>query len=191
MPTNPRLTTSHELNPIKGWPSQTAVDFSAKLSANVTVDPVYAGRVGHLNSDGEIELGLPDDDLGAYMALFLFQNSDDPDVRNYGGNPAEFAGAWVAAAPSGNLMGLVAAGAYELETTEFDQDEEYAPNDALTSPDEVTAEEVDINDAGLLMPGVVYTNHICGVVSRGVRRNCHGRLTLSFWPVWLPRTPQN
>ena len=82
----PRQMTAHTLDGIKGWPNNLhAVDFAAKLSPNVTIDPVFAGRCVHLNGAGEYEMGLPDIDKAGHMPIFIFQNSDDPDVKNDGG----------------------------------------------------------------------------------------------------------
>lgn len=186
----PRQMTAHTLEAPKGWPSPHAVDFRAKMSANVTIDPVFAGRVVHLNSAGEFEMGLPDVIGAGHMPIFLFPNDDDPDVQNEGDDPATVAGAWVAIAPVGNIMGLVAKGAYELESTEFQSEASlgatYAPGDCLTA----TADNANAVTGGRITRatgGLAYAEPLCGVVSRGVFSNSHGRDALAFWPVWLPR----
>jgi hypothetical protein len=204
--------TSHTLEAIKGWPSPHAVDFAATLSANVTNNgnAVYAGRVAHLvfaqvtnlagvvSNTPQYELGLlgaptavgnaanPTGNIGRCdMPIFLFQNSDDPDVSNPGGNPATDVGVWVAVSPTGKIMGLVAAGAYELETTEFVPEatlgSTYTPGSGLTAIQNNTN-----GDGGLVTKGVAYNVPLCGVVSRGVRKNSYAVNALSFWPVWLP-----
>jgi hypothetical protein len=180
--------TAHTLEAPKGWPNQHAVDFSAKISANVTIDPVFAGRVVHLNSSGEFEMGLPNVVKAGHMPIFLFQNSDDPDVSNPGGNAATEAGVWVPVAPTGKIMGLVAAGAYELESTEFEPVATagaYVPGDVLSA----TADNTDATTGGRITRNGIaaYEEPACGVVSRGVITNSHGRSALAFWPVWLPR----
>ena len=174
--------TRHTLEAPKGWPSPHAVDFRAKLSANVTIDPVRAGRVVHLNSVGEYEMGLPDVVNAGHMPIFLFQNSNDPDVANVDPAAGE-AGEWIAIAPVGYLMGLVAAGAYELESTEFDTSLSYAPGDTLTA----TPSNTDATTGGRITKGTAYSKPLCGVVSRGKFENSHRRQALAFWPVWLPR----
>jgi hypothetical protein len=183
----PRQMTAHTLEAIKGWPSPHAVDFATKLSANVTIDPVYAGRVVYLNSSGEYEMGLPDVQYAGHMPIFLFQNSDDPDVSNPGGNPATEAGCWVAVTPTGKIMGLVAAGAYELESTEFEPEATagvYAPGDTLTAINSNS----NATTGGRITKGTAYAVPLCGVVSRGVRVNSHRKNALAFWPVWLPKS---
>lgn len=185
----PRQMTAHTLEAPKGWPSPHAVDFTGKISTNVTIDPVFAGRVVHLNSAGEFEMGLPDVIGAGHMPIFLFQNSDDPDVSNPGDDPATVAGAWVAIAPVGNIMGLVAAGAYELESTEFEPNATagtYAPGDCLTA----TADNANAVTGGRITratSGLAYAEPLCGVVSRGEFTNSHGFQSVAFWPVWLPR----
>ena len=191
----PRQMTAHTLEAHKGWPRPHAVDFTAKLSANVTFDPLFAGRCVHVNDSGEYQTGVPDASPGAklYMPIFVFQNSDDPDVDNPGGITGavnDDPGGWMAVAPTGQIMGLVATGAYELETTEFVDTVSYLPNDALKS----TNDDSDADVGGKLSKGTVYTNHIVGTVSRAssatapTTKNSHGKRVLSFWPVTLPPT---
>lgn len=179
----PRQMTAHTLEALKGWPSPHAVDFPAKFSATqlaaISGNVAFEGRVVHLNDSGEFEFGIS----GKQMALFLLQNSDDSDVENDGGDPATVAGAWVPIAPTGVMSGLVAAGAFELASTEFDSAQTYAPNDTLTAATGTT-----LATAGVLtnQSAVPYTNPVCGVVSRGKRLNSHGKYELCFWPVYLP-----
>jgi hypothetical protein len=171
------------LNAAKGWPNPHAVDFattfdSSQLAA-ISGNIAFAGRVVHLDSAGKYRFGV----ANRHMAMFLFQNSDDPDVSNYGGDPASEAGAWVPVAPTGKIMALVACGAYELESTEFDTVQTYAPNQTLTAATGTT-----LATAGVLtnQSATPYTNAVCGVVSRGKYTNSYGRSVLAFWPVYLP-----
>jgi hypothetical protein len=164
------------------------VDFRAKISANVTIDPVFAGRVVHLNASGEFEMGLPTTVKAGHMPMFLFQNSDDPDVSNPGGDPATEEGVWVAVAPVGYIMALPAKGAYELESTEFEPEATagtYVPGDCLSA----TADNANATTGGRItkLNIAAYEDPLCGVVSRGVFKNSHRKNALAFWPVWLPR----
>jgi len=180
--------TAHTLEAPKGWPSPHAVDFAAKLSANVTVDPVFAGRCVHVNDAGEYELGVPTAAPAAgkiYMPVWLFQNSDDPDVSNDGGitgSESDEPGGWMAVAPTGVIMGLVGAGSYELETTEFEPESSlgssYAPNDSLTAINANT----NAVTGGRMTKGIPYTDPIVGIVSRAVFVNSHRKNSLGFWP---------
>lgn len=180
----PSLMFEHALTPLKGWFQPAALDFVAKLSDNVTFD-VPRGRVMHLNAAGEFETGVGETDMG----IFLFPGSDDFDVSNPGTTPA---GNFMhqAIAPAGNLSGLVATGAYEVESTEFDADQEYAPGDLLTAAVDNDNDEVGglLTNVGSGAAGDVkqFVDPVCGVVSRGKYLNEHKVNALALWPVWLP-----
>lgn len=162
----PRQMYDHELNVKKGWPSPYAVDYSAEYADGET--GVQAGMVVSLDSDGKFIRGLSS---GA-MAIFALQNQSDFDVQSDLGNISGGVGS-----------GLVAAGAYELQTTEFVADT-YAPNDPLT------VESVG-DDDGKLKKGTLYTDDIVGIVSAGQSASEHNAniAFLAFWPVYLPPTP--
>jgi len=169
--------TEKTLNALKGWPQQSAVDFHAKFAESVfeVLDRVEQGSVVHINENLEYELGVGDDDV---MPLFTFQASDDPDITNDGGDPATKKGAFVGITPSGNLMALVATGAYELVSTAYDEEDAaaYVPNAFLTSP------KTGANAARLIV-GTRGTNTICGQVSQGIVNNGYGFNGVAFWPL--------
>ena len=176
----PSQMFDHTLDAIKGWFHMAALDYTSKLSSNVTVD-VYAGRCVHLNSDGEFELGA----LGSDMPIFLLQNGSDNDVSNDGGTR------WYPIGPTGAITGLVGAGSYELETTEFDSALTYAPNEYLRCKSSSNSS----TDGGLLTnastvaaeAGAGNPTNIVGVVSRGVRKRQSDRNNvLAFWTVYKP-----
>ncbi len=174
----PRQLFDHTLDAVKGWlpGNMASLDCSGKLAAAVTVDPVYAGRVAHKNNDGEFELGV----TGTKMAIFLLQNSDDPDVQNSGGD------GWTAIAPTGVMSGLVATGGYELASTEFDTSLTYVVNDPLRA---IASNSNATTGGRLTNAGVtLFTTAICGVVSKVPAANSHGKSVLTFWPVYVPGT---
>jgi len=173
----PRQMTANTLNALKGWPQPAAVDFHTEFASSIT-SVVLAGTVVRINSSGKYELGVGTD---AVMPLFTFNNSDDPDVINEGGDPATEKGVWVAINPTGQAMALVAVGAYELVSTAY-VDADYSPNDPLT------AAKTGAN-AGKLVAGTLYTDMIVGIVSRGVVDNGYGHLALAFWPFPVFPTP--
>lgn len=177
----PRVMTANTLNALKGWPRPSAVDFEAEFDADIpdADKPVMAGSVLHLNASGKYELGVGTTNV---MPLFLFQNSDDPDVVNEAGDPSTDVGVFVPINPTGVAMTLVAIGAYELVSTAF-VDDNYAPNDLLSSDLSGGA------DPGLLKAGTLGTDLICGVVSRGKIDNGYGHEALAFWPVMFPVYP--
>jgi hypothetical protein len=112
------------------------------------------------------------------MPLFMFNGSNDQDVVNDGGDPATEKGVWIGISPTGQAMSLVSVGAYELVSTAFVPGT-YNPNDHLTS-------DATGADAGLIRVGTLWTDCVCGVVSRGVVDNGYGYDAVAFWPVYLP-----
>jgi hypothetical protein len=178
--------TANTLNALKGWPNMNAVDYHAELDSSVTVDPVLAGSVVSLNSSGNFILGVGTTKV---MPMFLFSNSDDPDVSNDGGDASTDAGVFIPISPTGQAMALVAVGAYELVSTAFDTTGTFAINDPLYSEDASDTDSSGI-DAGLLHNlGTLYTNNCVGIVSRGVVDNGYGKDALAFWPFPVFPTP--
>ena len=181
----PRQMTANTLNALKGWPSQSAVDYVAKLSSNVTVDPVLAGSVVRLNTSDEFELGVGQNDS---MPLFLFNNSDDPDVVNDGGTASTDKGVWVPVAPTGKMMALVATGAYELVSTAFT-----GAKTTFRTNVPLTAEDGNGATAGKLAAHTWGGGEtIVGIVSRdcnaAFQDNGYGVDAVAFWPYFLPAT---
>jgi hypothetical protein len=158
----------HELNPTKGWPSPYAVDKHGELASVEVV--AYRGMVLSLDANAKLQVGLA---CGA-MPIFALNNSTDFDVVGDDGNLVGGGGS----VPM--MSGLVAVGGYEVESTEFNADETYAPNQTLTAGAPGDA------DAGVIKPGVAYEDTICGVTSDGVLSNDFAKQVLRFWPVWLP-----
>jgi hypothetical protein len=169
----------HTLDAVKGWFHMAALDFTSKISADETDSAyVYAGRVVHLDNDGEFRLGC----TGSHMPIFLLQNGTDSDVANAGG------GVWYPISPEGNITGLVAKGAYELETTEFDSTQTYYPNDYLRCGTTGAANGRLTNEGvRTLVNAGSNPTAIVGVVSRAPRKRQTDRSTvLAFWPVYHP-----
>lgn len=177
----------HTLNPLKGWPSPTALDFTGKVHSAVTIYPLYGGRCVHVDSVAPAPYGpgtsggvplFKTGVVGQQMGIFLFQGSADYDVANPGGTD------WYAIAPIGINSGLVATGAYELESTEFDQTQIYLPN----QPVRAISADTSASTGGLLTnAGFTFgTNAYVGVVSRGTYANAYGQASLAFWPVYAP-----
>lgn len=187
----PSGMAEHLLDTPKGWDAIVNVlDFSAPYSANIEFD-VPPGRVAHLNSSGEFEMGV----AGNQMPLYLRTGTNNPDVRNQmmsaGGRFLQSPGI-----PAGNGSAVVGTGGFELASSEFDADPAtpYAPNQLLTAKADNTTAAVggvlsnDRNGAGgSAGPVRQYTDPACGVVSRGVvRPNEHSVDLLHFWSIYLP-----
>ncbi len=193
----------HTLTALKGWPSQTALDFDAPLSTNVNINstsaPVQSGMCVHNTALG-FEMGAN----VTMMPMFLWPGGTDYDVANpgvpagvaLGGTSSNLPG-WIPIRPTGKLSALVAVGAYELETTEFDTGQTYGINDplrAVTNNTNANAGKLTNQNAsggaGFANSAAfaVYTDTMVGVVSRGAYTNSHGVQVLAFWPVFLPGT---
>jgi len=174
----PALPFEHGFDVKKGWFDMAALDYDAKLSSNVTF-VVPRGRVVHLNSNGEFEMGAHN----TGVAIFLLNGSEDADVSNPGTTAA---GNFMhqAVAPTGKMSGVVATGGYEIDNTEFDSSRTYTPGDLLTA----TASNSNATTGGRLTNENVtqFVNPVVGVVSSGKHKNHNGVQTLSFWCVWLP-----
>jgi hypothetical protein len=169
----------NSLDALKGWMpgNMGSIDKAAKLSANVTIDPVLQGRVVHLNSEGEFEMGC----TGHQMAIFLLQNSDDTDVTN-----SSDGGMWTPIVPKGFMTGLVAIGGYELADTAFDADQDYVYNDMLRA----VASNSNATTGGRLTNQTItlFTNAVCGIVSKPPANNANAKSVICFWPVFCPGT---
>lgn len=170
----PRSMTAYTLNALKGWPSMTALDYSAEFDATIAAasKDVVPGSVVSLNSSGKYVLGVGNSNV---MPMFVFNGSYDPDVVNPAGDPATDKGVWVAINPTGQALALVATGAYELVSTAY-TGSSFPPNTPLTAATGTGS------TAGLLAAGTINTNMIVGLVSRGLVDNGYGTTGLAFWP---------
>lgn len=167
--------TAKTLNALKGWPQMNAVDYVAKLSSTVSAGdlPLPPGSVVSLNTAGDFIIGVGNSNV---MPMFLFYGTDSDMVSNDGGDPSTDVGAWIPMTPSGELIALVANGAYELVSTAYVDGQTYNPNTPLT------ANKTGSAKPGYLRPGTINTNMIVGLVSRGVVDNGYGHSAVAFWP---------
>lgn len=224
--TPPQMYDS-ELNPVKGWPSQYAVDkiLPMYIEADGNFGDVDGyrtdfrpGMVVHIAKDTNgvpcFRLGIADGAVGC----FIFQGGGDLDVSGDVGNITGTGNFTVALAsfdttaiPQGHLMGLVALGAYELETTEFVSSgvqatdiTTYAPGVPITSAViETAGSAVPItNDGTNVNPGLITNTTwaawragtdgsgqhpgIIGTVSDGLITNERTVDVVRFWPEHLP-----
>lgn len=170
-----RQMTAKTLNALKGWPQMNAVDYVAKLSSTVSANdlPLPPGSVVSLNTAGDFIPGVGNDNV---MPMFLFYGTDSDMISNDGGDASTDVGAWVPMTPAGQMVALVAIGAYELVSTAFVTGQTYNPNTPLT------ANKTGSAKPGYLRPGTINTNMIVGLVSRGKVDNGYGHEAVAFWP---------
>lgn len=191
----PTQMYDHELNPVQGWPSQSALDKTLPMTD--ATDTIYAGMGMHIcHAGGTFTKGGQGSNATTTRAcpiIFALQNSTDFDVAGDDGNT-------VPSTP--RLSGLVSTGAYELETTEFVTSSTYYPG-ALLECEYSTALGGSDTNQGKLQPATAYANDtvICGVVSElgtdrrhgfdsapanGYSYNEYGKNVLRFWTCFLP-----
>lgn len=170
------IMTSRGLSAIKGWPSEQAVDLVTKFSSSVS-GVVPSGTTCSLNSSGQAILGVGTTNV---MAMWNWYDSDSPIIESFTGDTATLRDAVVGGTPDGDSFFLVAAGAYELCTSE------YVGTPAVNA---LMTADLAGGDIGKLKAGTVYTDTICAQVSRGVVDNGYGYETLAFWPKMIYPTP--
>jgi hypothetical protein len=164
----------HELNPVKGWPDEHAID-KAAVVVLTSGQVVNKGAVMSLRADRRFQLGLACN----AMPIFAFNASTDWDaVPDVGGmvGPSN-AGVPLNAALNASITGLVAASCFELQSTEFDPayNAQYVPNAALTAYAPGNAK------AGQLKPGTQYQDTLCGICSTGLSASEAGIPIVQFW----------
>lgn len=163
--TVPAQMFDHELNAVKGWPSPYGLDKSGPIAAGQS--GILKGMCVSLDVNGNFIRGCPN----GSMPIFAFPNQSDFDVDSDVGNIS-----------GGHLMGLVAAGSFELQTTEF-VGAGFAPNVPLTSE-----QSVALDIGRLKVTTLNSTDMIVGVVSAvGPFKNEFGKQFLQFWPVYMPK----
>jgi hypothetical protein len=154
----------HELNPVKGWPQPHALDKSKPIAAGALT--INRGMVCHIDpATNAVKPGAPSN----AVAMFAFPGDSDFDVRSDVGNIA-----------GGNMMGLVALGALEVETTEY-VGAGFTPNTPLTV--------VNVGaDLGKVTPTAYKSGaSIVGYVSDpGPLTNDFRKTVVRFWTAFIP-----
>lgn len=184
----PDKIAEHLFNAISGvsMASPHSFRYVAKISSNVTAT-VYPGRIVHLNSSGEFELGHS----GGELPMILVNGPSDP-----GANRASATASGGFAAQSfnaGKWTAIPCTAAAEVETTEFDTSKTYLPNQmlaAVASNSLATGGRIS-NALGTGTSNVSdpFTDAICGIVSAGTRQIQTGISRLRFFTYFLPAAP--
>lgn len=155
---------THELNPIKGWWFGHTLDKVAPLKDGGSV--ILSGRVCHLDVNGDVVLGLEDNQVG----LLAFPNSTDFDVSADRGNIQKEV-----------MLAIPTIGSFEVQTTEFDATKVYQIGDYLSALPAASGA-----NAGLVTLGVPYVDTLVGHVTEGVKANENRKNILTFWTYHLP-----
>lgn len=165
----PAQMFDHELNPVKGWPSPYALDKSKGIKAGVT--GIVPGRVCSIDPGTDaIVLGCPASATVAQMPLFAFPGQTDLDVIGDTGNIS-----------GGHMVFLVATGAYELESTEYNAGT-YTPGIPLAVDNTIGATlgklKATVMNGGLCVVGIISDS--------GPLTNDFGKTVIRFWSCFLP-----
>ena len=165
----PAQMFDHTLDARKGWPSPYALDKSKEIATGET--GIVSGMVVYIDPvTDKIKRGCPWTGSVASMPLFAFPGQNHFDVMSDVGNIS-----------GGVLTGLVATGAYELETTEF-TGVGFNPNVPLT-----VSNALDATLGQLMATTLDSTDLVVGVVSdKGPITNEYKKQIVRFWPVYLP-----
>jgi len=172
--------------PVRGGVAGPLVKIRPLNKDDVDAGKLVAGRVVTLNSAGEFVAGNQNDTKR--MPMFLVTGQNTPSVWNSG--IVNSIVRWMPMGHDGSgAIALVATGGYEIQSTEYDKNQSYAPNDPLT---------VDAN--GVLTKATTpATQWVVGVCSwhenseniqaaatgpTGV--NAHRLQTITFWSVFRP-----
>ncbi len=154
----------HTLVPVKGAIAPRRLDYAAAPKAGEAIEE---GMCCSLDSAGELVKGCPAGSVGNRpMPIFVINAQDDFDTNSDTGNIS-----------GGVMSGLVGSGAFEVETTEFNDAATFNPNDLLQSAD---------GSLDLLGVAPYGTLTAVGVVSKGVSTNRDGVAILTFWTEYIP-----
>ena len=132
-------------NAVKGWGNiQSDLDFQADFNPGaLALDAFGPGRICTLDANGQFQMG----GSGSAMPMYLMSGTQMPSVSRTGvstktGKPLGGGRQY----GMGKGSALVATGGYEVQTFDFKGDDNYAPNDYVTSDAEgVVRAEVDAN----------------------------------------------
>lgn len=171
----PAKMFTHILEPLFGWWDERSLQKTAQIVLDED-DQLLAGSLMSIGSDGMYRKGL----ICGAPGVFAFNGSADHDAGSEYPGSAVGPGNDGVALSGKNILGLPCVGSFEIETTEFDADVEYAPMDPLTGPAPGEA------NAGKVTKGVYYENTICGIVTDGVVENKYKIEALRFWTWFVP-----
>ena len=166
-----------------GLKTDDRLEYSALVdSGDANYTSIRQGSVVSLNSTGKFILGCgAGTGLNYPMPMFSQKNIEDPDVMT--GIAGSTYKTTTLSVVGGHINALVATGAFELETTEFDTTASYAPGDVL-----VPGADTKI---GLVVKGTeqAYLNTlpIIGIVAAGkITDKSFNQGRLSFWTCFIP-----
>jgi len=178
----------HTLEPVHGGQAGPLV--KQRPIASTSLSKAYAGRVGYLDSSGNIAVGAPT--AKTQMPLYILRGIESPSVYD------SLAGSsWVPVTADGRAIVLVATGGFEVQTTEYDTAGTYNPNTYLTvdSDGKVTPTAL----TNLYATGSPWIVGICSIhenaqniddpwnsINTPTGKNANRKDVLTFWTYFLP-----
>jgi len=179
----------HTLEPVHGGQAGPLVKHRPIASTSLTA--AYAGRVGYLDSDGNLAVGVPT--AKTQMPLYILRGIESPSVYD------SLAGtSWVPVTANGaRAITLVATGGFEVQTTEYDTEGAYNPNTYLTV--DSTGKVTPASLTNLYASGSPWIVGICSIhensqnyadpfntASTPTGTNANRKNVLTFWTYFLP-----
>lgn len=132
-----------KVNITKGWPNPQIVEDSLPADGSATGTVLSQGEIVHINAtSGGWQRGVTSINQTAYI---LLANGDDPST----GRSAHKAG--YKQVKYGNIHGVSLSNPLEIETAVFDDEDNYAINDALSAP----AGTIKLAENGEVVVGIV------------------------------------
>lgn len=173
---------SHFLNVTQGiQPGNPGAPVTHRVLADaITIDPFYGGRIVSANSDGQWVTGA----LGTQVPHFLIRDSDDTDVGRYTDRAQG-----IKQVGQSRHAALPCLGNYHVQTSEFDDDQNYAYNAPLRGihADSTAATGGLVTSAGVTL----FTNNIIGFVKEPPAANAQKVRVLEIYAYWIPGTAGN
>ena len=173
------------------------LEFPAEVDGTVAnYDKIYQGSVVSLNASGKYVIGCGVGTGVNYpVPCISMKNVFDPDVTTGKLGTSTFVtGSSTTVLPDyrkttwsavgGVITAIPCTGGYEIETTEFDTDATYAPNDALIPGTDTFIGKVVKATASTADLG---TAPIVGFVSKAAfKQEAYGQDRISFWTNFIP-----
>ena len=162
------------------------LDKTAYMADAVTIVP-YGGRVGHFNASGEWEMGCAAKKVPGFFMPPSVPYGHQPTLSPYWQSIGRY-----------SVTGLVATGGFEIETTEYDSEQDFVVGDWLTAKVSNTDQDtggvltnvVPGTSTALTAPWVAggTTKTLCGQVTHAPQTRKNGNSVLAFWTVFFPGT---
>lgn len=155
------------------------VEFTAPVKNVEASLDICQGSVVSLDADGEFVIGCPaGSGVNRPVPFISMKNIKDPDVTT--GIEGRTQRTDTVSAMGGNIIAIPCTSGYELETTEFDIDAVYAPNDGLTA----SAATPGLVTRATEAPGA--SEVYLGFVSNGPRVDYLDNPRLAFFANFIP-----